>query len=111
MYEAVRELNKYLRGWVEYFRIQEFKLIFGTMDRWIRSRLRSMQLAKWKKPKKFQRVMISRGFAPAQAHRTWVAMRKWKSVYRREVSLVLSPRWFRGMGLVCLDDFTLASTS
>jgi len=85
MYKAIRELNVYLRGWAEYFRIQEFKQIFGMMDRWIRCRMRSMQLAKWKKPRKFQRVMISRGFAAAQAWRTWVAMRRWQSVYRKEV--------------------------
>jgi RNA-directed DNA polymerase len=62
MYQATKDLNEYLRGWVEYFRIQEFKQLFGIMDQWVRNRLRSMQLAKWKKPKKFQRVMISKGF-------------------------------------------------
>lgn len=110
MYKAIRELNVYLRGWAEYFRIQEFKQVFGMMDRWIRCRLRSMQLAKWKKPRKFQRVMISRGFAAAQAWRTWVAMRRWQSVYRKEVLMVMSLEWFREMGLVFLDDFTLAPT-
>ena len=110
MYQAVRELNKYLRGWVGYFRIQEFKLLFGIMDRWIRNRLRSMQLKKWKKPKKFQRVMISRGFPAVEAHRTWVAMKKWQSVHRKEVRMAMGLRWFRGMGLVFLDDFTLSPT-
>ncbi len=76
MYQAIRELNVYLREWAEYFQIQEFKQIFGMMDRWIRCRLRSMQLAKWKEPRKFQRVMISRGFPAKKAHRTWVAMNK-----------------------------------
>lgn len=111
MYQAIRELNVYLRGWAGYFRVQEFKQIFGNTDRWIRNRLRSMQLAKWKKPRKFQRVMISRGFSAKEAYRTWVAMKKWQSVYRKEVLFVMSLEWFRDMGLVFLNDFTLAPTS
>jgi RNA-directed DNA polymerase len=110
MYQAVRDLNKYLRGLVGYFRIQEFKLLFGNMDRWTRNRLRSMQLKKWKKPNKFQRIMISRGFPAVEAHKTWVAMKKWQSVHRKEVRMVIGLEWFRIMGLVFLDDFTLSPT-
>jgi hypothetical protein len=58
------KMNKYLRGWVGYFGIQELKYLFRDLDDWIRSRLRSMQLKKWKKPGKFQRVMIKAGFDP-----------------------------------------------
>jgi len=111
MYQAIWELNVYLKGWAGYFRIQEFKQIFGNTDQWIRNRLRSMQLAKWKKPRKFQRFMISRGCPVAEAHRTWIAMKKWQSVHRKEVLFVMSLEWFREMRLVSLNDFTLAPTS
>ena len=69
MYQAIEELNAYLRGWVSYFRIQEFRMLFRDLDGWIRSRLRSMQLKKWKNPRKFQKMMIRAGFKPQQAHR------------------------------------------
>ena len=107
MYQAIKELNEYLSGWANYFRIQEFKGLFGPMDIWVRNRLRSMQLKKWKKPKKFQRVMISAGFKPHEAQRTWVSMSKWKSVRRKEVRMVLNLTWFREMGLTFLEDFTM----
>ncbi len=42
MYEVIVQLNTYLRGWVEYFRIQEFRYLFRDLDGWIRSRLRSV---------------------------------------------------------------------
>ena len=51
MYQVIHELNNYLRGWVGYFGIQEFKYLFRNLDAWIRSRLRSTQLKKWKKGK------------------------------------------------------------
>ena len=90
MHQNIQELNKYLQGWVAYFGIQEFKKLFGDLDGWIRSRLRSMQLKKWKNPHKFQRIMINSGFKPQEAHRVWVRMNKWQSVHRRAVRFVMN---------------------
>ena len=50
MKTIIEELNRFLRGWANYFRIQEFKTLFGNLDDWVCGRFRSMQLAKWKKP-------------------------------------------------------------
>ncbi len=108
MYRVIQELNKYLRGWVGYFGIQEFKYLFRDLDAWIRSRLRSVQLKKWKKPRKFQRIMIKAGFNPKDAHRVWIKMNRWQSVMRRPVRFVMDLTWFRERGLVFLQDFTLA---
>jgi hypothetical protein len=47
----------------------------GTLDRYIRNRLRAMQLKKWKKPKKFQRMLRRAGFAPSVARKTWMITR------------------------------------
>jgi len=106
MSENVRELNKYLQGWIAYFGIQEFKKIFGDLDAWIRNRLRSMQLKKWKNPHKFQRIMMKAGFKPKEAHRVWIKMNRWQSVHRRAVRFTLNLKWFREQGLLFLNDFT-----
>ncbi|MCU7817258.1 MAG: hypothetical protein KZQ81_19235 [Candidatus Thiodiazotropha sp. (ex Rostrolucina anterorostrata)] len=76
MYQVIHELSLYLRGGVGYFGIQEFKYLFRDLDAWIRSRLRSTQLKKWKKPGKFQRIMIKAGFNPKEARRVWVKMNR-----------------------------------
>jgi len=109
MYQIIQDLNNYLQGWVGYFGIQEFKKLFGDLDCWIRSRLRSMQLKKWKNPRKFQRIMITSGFKPQEAHRVWIAMNKWQSVHRRPVRFTLNLDWFRRQGLIFLNDFTKQS--
>jgi RNA-directed DNA polymerase len=106
MYQIIKCLNSYLRGWVSYFGIQEFRMLFRDLDGWIRSRLRSMQLKKWKKPRKFQRMMIRSGFKASQAQRVWVKMNKWQSVTRKEVRFVMDLKWFRRRGLIFLNDFT-----
>jgi len=106
MNQVIQKLNEYLRGWISYFRVQEFRQLFRNLDEFIRSRLRSMQLKKWKKPKKFQRMMIRAGFPVVNARRTWVKMSKWQSVTRPAVKFVLNLKWFRRQGLLFLDDFT-----
>ena len=106
MYQIIHDLNEYLRGWVGYYRVQEFRRVFRELDEFIRSRLRSMQLKKWKKPRKFQRMMIRAGYRVDEARRTWIKMTKWQSVMRRPVRFVLNLKWFRRQGLLFLDDFT-----
>ena len=106
MYQLIQFLNEYLRGWVSYFRIQEFKRIFNDLDSWIRSRLRSTQLKKWKSPATFQRIMIRSGYKPEEAHRIWIKMNKWQSVDRKEVRFVMGLQWFRKLRLIFLNDFT-----
>jgi len=106
MIEITQQLNQYLRGWVEYFRIQEFEKILEKLDYFIRYRLRSMQLKKWKKPKKFQRVMIRAGIKPSEARRIWVRMNRWRSIRHRMINVVLNLSWFRKLGVIFLDDFT-----
>jgi REP element-mobilizing transposase RayT len=91
---------------ISYYRVQEFKKIFNELDGFIRSRLRSIQLKKWKKPKKFQRMMIRAGYPVQEARRTWVKMNKWQSVSRTVARFVLNLKWFRRQQVVFLDDFT-----
>jgi hypothetical protein len=111
MQQIVEELNRYLRGWGNYFKVQENRSVFDSLDHWVRQRLRSMQLAKWKKPKRFQKAMINSGIPPSHAERIWVAMTAWHSVHRPEVQRVLNTGWFRNMGLIFLSDYSLKPTS
>ncbi|MCP3868913.1 MAG: group II intron reverse transcriptase/maturase [Gammaproteobacteria bacterium] len=105
MNQIIQNLNEYLRGWLSYYRLQEFHIPFKDLDCWIRSRLRSMQLKKWKKPGKFQRMMIKAGFPPIDARKVWIKMNKWQSVYRRPVRFVMNLKWFRRQRLIFLYDY------
>lgn len=106
MYQAIQDLNKYIRGWGNYYRRQEFASVFNKLDEFIRQRLRSMQLKKWKKPRKFQWAMRQAGYTAQQANRTWMAMNKWRSIKRPEVRYVMNLQWFRKLGLLFLDSLT-----
>lgn len=109
MCQLIKAVNSYMQGWISYFRIQEFKYLFRDLDAWIRSRLRSIQLKKWKNARKFQRIAIKSGLRPHEARRTWVRMNRWQSINRKEVRFVMNLAWFRKLGLVFLHDSTLAT--
>ncbi len=106
MRQVILALNKYLAGWVTYFCIQEFRQLFRHLDEWVRNRLRSIQLKKWKKPAKFQRIMIRAGYKPSDARKTWVKMDRWQSVERKEVLFTLNLGWFKRQGLMFLNEYT-----
>jgi len=109
MNQVIARLNLYLRGWVQYFRVQQFKKLFLDMDGWIRSRLRSMQLKKWKNPRKFQRIMIAVGYTEDHARGRWVRMNRWQSVMREEVRFVMDRKWFDKYGLITLQEYSCSS--
>ena len=109
MQQIITELNEYLRGWITYFRLQEFKKVLITPDEWIRSRIRSMQLKKWKKPSKLQQIMLKTGWKIEEAKR-WLGMNRWQSVNRKEVKYTQNVKWFRNIGLVFLSDYIQGSS-
>ena len=49
--QIIEELSKYMRGWKGYFRRAETRLPFVELDRWIRTRLRTLQVKQWKHPR------------------------------------------------------------
>ena len=106
MSAIMKELNLYLNGWIAYFRMQESKSRLKDIDNWIRKRLRSMQLKKWKKPKRFRRFLVSQGWPPFEAAQVHVKMNRWRSAGRIEVNTSLNPKWFRKLGLTFLNDFS-----
>jgi RNA-directed DNA polymerase len=109
MHQITENLNEYPRGWAAYFRVQEYKNPFQELDGWMRSRLRSMQLKKWKKPQKFQQMMVTAGYKPQEAHATWVKMNRWQSVQRKEVRFVMNLKWFKRQGFIFFSDFNRQS--
>jgi hypothetical protein len=46
---VVAELKKYLPGWKEYFQLADTPRVFADDDKWIRHRLRALQLKQWKR--------------------------------------------------------------
>ncbi|MBM7074612.1 group II intron reverse transcriptase/maturase, partial [Shewanella sp. 202IG2-18] len=61
---VIKKLNPLLRGFSQYFRIANIKKEFQKISRWLRRRLRSIQLRLWKKATKLHRKLKQRGYKP-----------------------------------------------
>jgi RNA-directed DNA polymerase len=60
--QVIDELNPVLRGFAFYFRIANCKTMYLQLSRWIRRRLRALQLNLWKKPGKLHRRLRQLGY-------------------------------------------------
>uniref|UniRef100_UPI0038F65878 group II intron maturase-specific domain-containing protein n=1 Tax=Streptomyces galilaeus TaxID=33899 RepID=UPI0038F65878 len=48
--EVIKRLNPVVRGFVNYFSIANCKRVLEVLARWVRRRLRAIQLRLWKNP-------------------------------------------------------------
>jgi group II intron reverse transcriptase/maturase len=94
--KAIRDLNLYLRGFANYFQMANCKTQFGEWMRWIRRRLRSKQLALWKKPGKLFRVLRQRGY---RGEYFAMGMRRWRTSRSDQASKAMPNAWFELLGL------------
>ena len=99
MTAVVGELRSYLTGWRNYFGLAATPRVFTVLDKWIRRRLRALQLKQWKRGPTVFRELRARGASvrvaaevAAQTSRWW-----WNACHR--VHLVLRNSHFEELGL------------
>lgn len=98
----IEELNRFLRGWMNYFRIANCKSLTGALMGWIRRRLRMKQMREWKSWKGLHRALRQRGY---QGEFKKISMRRWRNSASPLLSLALPNSWFEEKGLVDLTTF------
>ena len=74
---VVEELASYLAGWRSYFRFTETPGELEALDRWIRRRLRLLQLKQWKRGTTAYHALLARGVSPTTAARIAHHLRRW----------------------------------
>jgi RNA-directed DNA polymerase len=66
--QMCKPLGTYLSGWKAYFQFTEAPGALADIDKWVRHRLRAVQLKHWKRGRVIYRELIARGM-PADAAR------------------------------------------
>lgn len=72
----IRELNPVLRGFANYFRVANCAGVLKQVMRWVRRRLRCIQLKQWKKPGRLHRRLKQLGYRPPFR---FIKMRSWRN--------------------------------
>ena len=96
---VVERLSHYLRGWKAYFKLASTPRVLADVDKWIRHRLRAIQLKQWKRPRTIYREILKRGGSKDLAARVAKNARRWWRNSAMALNRVLPNSWLDGLGL------------
>ena len=98
----ISKLNRYLQGWIGYYRLSETPQEMRQADAWIRRRLRCFLLRQWKRPKTRAAKLHQLG-----GRDTWQIISSkglWRLSRTKATNSGLKNAFFREKGLVSLGD-------
>ncbi len=104
----IAELNRFLRGWIQYFRLANCKGFLRDVMGWIRRRLRMKKMREWKSCKGLHRALRQRGY---KGNFEKISMFRWRNSASPLLSLALPNVWFDQMGLVDLTKYEVGIVS
>lgn len=97
---VISELSTYLRGWLGYFGIRQVPTPRRNLDKWIRARLRMLQLKQWKRGTTAYRRLAAMGVqATPAAHTAWRVPRWWHAAHSPGANLAMPTAYFDRLGL------------
>ena len=97
--QVVEGLRGYLMGWKAYFRLADTPGVFSRLDKWIRHRLRVIQLKHWRRGRTIYRELRARGMLHEAAWQIAANSRRWWRNSRYLLNAVLPIRFFDELGL------------
>ncbi len=99
--QVIIELNQYLQGWWNYFRLAESNNRLSQIPSWIRRRLRSLKWKHWKNRRTRVRELLKRGISKTYALTTGCARKgPWRMSIVKWVNIALPDAYFVSLGLV-----------
>lgn len=101
MESRLKELNRYLMGWIGYFRLASMKTHCERLDEWIRRRLRMCLWKQWKLPKTRLRNLRALG-VPEWAARRMAYARRGCWEMSRNTNNALNLSYWKDQGLMSL---------
>jgi RNA-directed DNA polymerase len=106
----IATLNVKLRGWFEYFRLSEVRIVFETLDEWLRRKLRCVLWRQWKRPATRRRKLMQRGLDQDRAWKSASNGRgAWWNAGSSHMNEAYKKAEFIRLGLVSLLDSFLGA--
>lgn len=97
--QVAEELRRYLVGWREYYRLAQTPGVFGSLDEWLRHRLRALHLKQWKRGRVIYRELRARGVSKDHAAQIAGNARRWWYNSSRLLNRALPIRYFDQLGI------------
>ena len=97
--EVVKRLRVYVLGWKAYFRLADTPGVWSDLDKWVRHRLRAIQLKQWARGTTTYRELRKRGASSDVAARVAANTRRWWGNSGKLLHKVLDLRWANELGI------------
>ncbi|XHO03664.1 hypothetical protein ACEQUB_00526 [Ralstonia syzygii] len=97
--EVIQRLRPYLLGWKGDFRLAQTPNVWRRLDKWLRRRLRALQLKHWKRGKTVHRELRALGASDEVARQVAANSRRWWHNSDKMLNWVLTVAWFDRLGL------------
>lgn len=108
---VILDLNRYLRGWMGYFRLADITGIFKELDGWIRHRLRAYQWRQWPRIRTRLKHLRALGLAERRAREIAFSRKgPWRTAHGPLNSALPNAYW-RQQGLFSLHSWHQRSHS
>ncbi len=101
--QVIEELNIFLRGWQNYFRLATSKSKWEDLDSWIRRKLRCYKLKQQKKGSTIANLLMKLGVAEKDARQIGSSGKGWwRLSLTPAVHRAFNNEWFNSVGLISL---------
>jgi RNA-directed DNA polymerase len=97
--EVVKQLRVYVLGWKAYFRLADTPGVWSDLDKWIRHRIRAIQLKQWSRGTTTYRELRQRGASSDVAAQVAANTRRWWRNSGMLLHKVLNLRWADELGI------------
>lgn len=96
----IDEINRYVVGWMAYYRVADTPSVFEELDQWIRRRLRQMVWKRWKRGTTRYRELVKLGVHPERAACGAIGKSPWHMSLTPVINEALSKAYWQSTGLV-----------
>lgn len=97
--DVVDRLRSYVLGWKAYFRLAQTPRVWRELDKWLRHRLRAVQLKQWKRGTTIHRELQALGAKPEVARKVAANSRRWWRNSGMLLNAVLTLEWSDKLGM------------
>lgn len=103
LWRTLETLAPVLKGWLQYFRLNEVKGPLESLDQWLRRRMRVLLWRHWKRPRTRVRELMRRGIAKERA---WICAYNghgpWWNSRSSHMHQAVPAQWLEQRGLLSL---------
>ncbi|MEV8181231.1 group II intron maturase-specific domain-containing protein [Specibacter sp. NPDC078692] len=101
----IQQLNRYVRGWMGYFRLSQTPRKFSDLDEWFRRRMRQIRWKQWKRIRTRIAQLKRLGIRPDRAYQWGMSSRAyWRIAGSPVLTRALPNQYWVDIGLILFRD-------